>query len=189
MVQPVSDAGWAPQVLTLLPRGSHGFLFGSLLSVADECSSVRGQWTVVARPERLPVPGPELCTARHWLSFPQAPPALTFFFTNEGTRTIVTVFPATGWQSQDQTSPSVQSPHCLCLDAGRGLSSRLLQGLPCPWRPAICSRLCPESGLMLVKVTCVLGSCLVLIWDSGTHGGPEAFRDTLPPHCGLKIFY
>lgn len=72
--------------------------------------------------------------ARHVTGFhSHRPRRLCLFFTNEGTRTIVIVFPATGWQSQDQTSPSVQSPHCLCVRMlAEALSSRLLQGVAVP---------------------------------------------------------
>lgn len=120
-------------MLTLLLRGSHGFLFGSLLSVADECSSIRGQWTVVTLSRAPPCPRPRAMHGTSLAFIPTGPSGFDFFFTNEGTRTIVTVFPATGWQSQDQTSPSLQSPHCLCVRMlAEALSSRLLQGVAVP---------------------------------------------------------
>lgn len=129
-----------PQVLTLRPRGSHGFLFGSLLSVADEHSSIRGQWTEVTPSRAPPRPRPRAVHGTSLAFIPTGPSGFAFFFTNEGTRTIVAVFPATGGQSQDHTSPSVQSPHCLCPDAGRGPELQAPAGVVCPWWPAVCSR-------------------------------------------------
>lgn len=141
MVQMVSDAGWATGAHTPSPGLSRLSVW--LLAercFADEHSSIRGQWTVVTPSRAPPRPRPRAVHGMSLAFIPTGPSGFAFFFTNEGTRTIVAVFPATGWQSQDHTSPSVQSPHCLCPDAGRGPELQAPAGVVCPWWPAVCSR-------------------------------------------------